>query len=52
LQTGIFNIKQRRIFQFIETDAAHFTETKVGAAMICPKSLTVFLDEKQEKLRK
>ncbi len=36
---GFFNIKQRRIFQIIEAEAAHFTETEAGAAMICITSL-------------
>jgi len=44
LQTGVFNIKQRRIFQIIETDAAHFTEIEAGAVMICMTSLAAVLD--------
>ena len=36
---GFLNIKQRRIFQIIETKAAHFTETEAGVAMICILSL-------------
>ena len=36
---GFFNIKQRRIFQIIEAEAAHFAETEAGAAMICITSL-------------
>ena len=39
-----FNIKQRRIFQIIEAEAAHFTETESGAAMICITSLEKTLD--------
>ena len=34
-----FGVKQRRIFQIIETEAAHFTETESGAVMICITSL-------------
>ncbi len=41
---GFFGITQRRIFQFIETEAAHFTETEAGAVMICIKSLAEVLD--------
>jgi len=41
---NIFNIKQRRIFQIIETEAAHFTETEAGALMICLTSLAEVLD--------
>ncbi len=41
---GLFDIKQRRIFQIIETETAHFTETAAGAAMICLSSLAAALD--------
>jgi len=40
---GFFGIKQRRIFQIIETEAAHFTETEAGAVMICLTSLAEVL---------
>jgi len=39
----IFGIKQRRIFQIIETEAAHFTETEAGAVIICLTSLAEVL---------
>lgn len=42
---GFFGINQRRIFQIIETEAAHFIETEAGAAMICLTSLTAALDD-------
>ncbi len=42
-----FGIKQRRIFQIIETKAAHFTEIEAGAVMICMTSLTEVLDGEQ-----
>jgi hypothetical protein len=35
----LFGIKQRRIFQIIETGAAHYTEGEAGAVMICLNSL-------------
>ena len=41
---SIFGIKQRRVFQIIETEAAHFTEIEAGAVMICIKSLAEVLD--------
>jgi len=41
---NIFGITQRRIFQIIETEAAHFTETEAGALMICLNSLAAVLD--------
>ncbi len=44
---NIFGIKQRRIFQIIETEAAHFTEIEAGAVMICMTSLAEFLDGEQ-----
>ncbi len=43
----IFGIKQRRIFQIIETEAAHFTEIEAGAAMVCLTSLAEVLDGEQ-----
>ena len=39
-----FGIKQRRIFQIIETEQAHFTETEAGVAMICITFLKETLD--------
>jgi hypothetical protein len=42
--TVFFGVKQRRIFQIIETESAHFTETEAGAVMICITSLAEFLD--------
>lgn len=42
---GFFGIKQRRIFQIIETKAVHFSETKAGVMMICLTSLAVFLEK-------
>lgn len=41
---GLCGIKQRRIFQIIETNAAHFTEIEAGAVMICIPSLTAVLE--------
>ncbi len=40
----LFNIKQSRIFQIVETGAAHFTEIEAGALMICLTSLSAVLD--------
>ncbi len=40
----LFNIKQSRIFQIVETGAAHFTEIEAGALMICLTSLAAVLD--------
>ncbi|MCY7348443.1 MAG: hypothetical protein LH614_19795 [Pyrinomonadaceae bacterium] len=42
-----FGIKQRRIFQIIETKAAHFTETEADAVMICITSLKRILGSKE-----
>jgi len=42
---NIFGIAQRRIFQIIETEAVHYTETEAGAVMICITSLAEFLDD-------
>ena len=41
---GFFGVKQRRIFQIIETEAVHFTEIESSAAMICLPSLAAVLD--------
>lgn len=46
---GFFGIKQRRIFQIIATEAAHFTETEAGAVMICLSSLAIVLDDEPQK---
>ncbi len=40
----LLGIKQSRIFQIIETGAAHFTEAEAGALMICLTSLSAVLD--------
>lgn len=50
---GMFGITQRRIFQIIETGAAHFTEeeTEAGALMICLTSLSVILNGEEWKNR-
>jgi predicted XRE-type DNA-binding protein len=45
----LFGINQRRIFQFIETGAAHFAETATGAMMICLSSLDASVGGKDEK---
>ena len=46
---NLFGIKQRRIFQIIETRQIHFTES--GAVMICLTSLAAVLDfESLEKI--
>ncbi len=41
---GMFDITQRRIFQIIEIEAAHFTEIESGAVMICITSLAELLN--------
>ncbi len=46
---NIFGIKQRRIFQIIETEAAHFTETEAGAVMICITSLAKILNNSDKQ---
>ena len=40
----LLGIKQSRIFQIIEREAAHFTEAEEGALMICLTSLAAVLD--------
>ena len=48
----LFGIKQRRIFQIIETEAVHYNETVAGAVNICIQSLAAVLDcESREKIR-
>ncbi len=44
-----FGIKQSRIFQIVETGAAHFNEAEAGALMICLNSLAAVLDCDSEK---
>ena len=45
----LFCLKQSRIFQIVETGAAHFTETEAGALMICLNSLAAVLEGDSEK---
>lgn len=45
----LMGIKQRHVFQIIEAEAAHFTETEAGAVMICLSSLAAFLDDEARK---
>ncbi len=40
----LFRLKQSRIFQIVETGAAHFTEAEAGALMICLNTLAAVLD--------
>jgi hypothetical protein len=40
----LLHLKQRRIFQIIEIGAVHFAEAEAGRLMVCPTSLTKFLD--------
>lgn len=46
---GLFGITQRRVFQIIETKAAHFTEIEAGAVMICLPSLAAVLEGEARK---
>ena len=39
-----FNISQRRIFQFIETDLVHCFETDANEVMICVRSLSEIIN--------
>lgn len=36
----LFEIKQRQVFQMIETGKVHFIETDTGKALICIASMT------------
>lgn len=45
----VLGIKQSRIFQIVETGAAHFSEAEAGALMICLNSLAAVLDCDFEK---
>ena len=45
----MFGITQRRIFRIIETGAAHFAETEIGAMMICITSLMMVLEADERK---
>ena len=40
---AVFGISQRRLFQLVETGAAHFAEISGGAMMICPSSVAEIL---------
>lgn len=43
-----FGVKQRQIFQIIETEAAHFAEIEAGAVVICLSSLALVLDNEPQ----
>lgn len=45
----LLRIKQSRIFQIVETGAAHFTEAEAGALMVCLNSLGRFLDANERE---
>lgn len=45
---GMFGITQRRIFQIIEADAAHFSEVPTGATLVCLSSLTAILNHRRK----
>ena len=44
---GLFDIKQRQIFQIIEKASVHFIEDKTSSAMICITSLAEVLDDEE-----
>lgn len=44
-----FGIKQRRVFQIIETEMTHFREIEAGAVMICLKSLAGVLESEFQR---
>lgn len=46
--SGFFGIKQRRIFQIIEDEAAHFNEIEAAAVMICLSSLAIILNSETQ----
>ena len=45
----LLGIKQSRVFQIVETGAAHFAEIEAGAVMICLSSLAAILDGEARK---
>lgn len=44
----VFGISQRRLFQLVETGAAHYAETETGILLICPNSLAENLAKLKE----
>lgn len=42
---ALFGVKCRRVYQIIETGAAHFVETEAGALFVCPPSLDAAIGE-------
>ena len=47
---ALFQINCRRVYRLIETGAAHFAETKTGAALVCPSSLAASLETDAQQL--
>ncbi len=48
---GFFGVKQRRIFQIIENEAAHYTEIEAGETMICLTTLAEILNNETGKIQ-
>ena len=46
---GFFGIKQRLVFQIIETQAAHYIENEASAVMICLSSLAAVLENESRE---
>jgi hypothetical protein len=46
----VFGISRRRVYQLIETDAAHFAEIETGVVMICLASLTAIIESDSKQL--
>ena len=47
---ALFHIKYRRVYQLIEANAAHFTETETGAMFVCPQSLDAAIGNADDAL--
>jgi excisionase family DNA binding protein len=42
----LLGISRRRVYQLVESGAAHFIETEAGTLFVCPNSLAKTLEEK------
>ena len=47
---AFFQINYRSVYRFIETGAAHFSETAAGAALVCPSSLAALIEADAKQL--
>lgn len=46
---AFFDVSRRKIYQFVETEEAHFIETETGVLLVCSASLADVLKSSERK---